>query len=162
MNVVRSIDRTSSGGYGERGPWSTSWAIEIEQGEERDFKGFSEPEQLQVGGIPSAKLQATHVRAVEARLPGQLFLSPVLGRAQFPDTLAQLLEGRVGDRAGRHRQMLTTVYTPVYRPGSTPVFGGHAQCRTVQDRVSKPGADRFGGFGDLGSPSSLNDRPEES
>lgn len=71
--------------------------------------------------MPSANFEPTDIGTVESTFPGQLLLGPILRNPQLADAMSESLEGRVQDRAGRRRPMLTTVHRTVYRPGSTPL-----------------------------------------
>lgn len=100
-----------------RGPGR--WRFQVEQADQGDSESLGNSEQVQVGRIWPSPFKATDVGAVESALASQILLRPAFPGPQLANACAQSSEGSVGFRARWHLSMLTTVYMPVYRPGST-------------------------------------------
>ncbi len=64
-------------------------------------------------------VSANRSRFRYAALTGQVFLGPVAGEPELADVLPELLERGVRNGPRRHPLMVPTVYSRVYRPGST-------------------------------------------
>lgn len=77
----------------------------LEQSGERYFQSIGNSQEMPDGGIPNALLNAPHVRAMHARLVGQVLLRPPLRLSELSNPLAErLLDGVC---AFRHGHMLS-------------------------------------------------------